>query len=229
MATKNPYQLLDSGASTSGQVLVSQGAGQPPTFRTFDVADVVNAASTLGKLNQFQVTSSAELAGVMSDETGSGKLVFGTAPTLAQPIIQGIVDTSDAAAGVVGQYASNSVAPGAAVALVTNTATNIVSLSLTAGDWDVWGTAWTAPGGTTNQALTIVGLNTTSSTLPTPPAGGAMVQLPFSASAGQAIGVSVGTLRVRVAIATNVFLVLLSQFSISTNSAYGFIGARRRR
>ena len=34
-----------------------------------------------GKLSQFASTTSAELAGVISDETGTGSLVFSTAPT----------------------------------------------------------------------------------------------------------------------------------------------------
>ena len=41
-----------------------------------------NIAVTTGKLSQFAPTTSAELAGVISDETGSGLLVFGTAPTI---------------------------------------------------------------------------------------------------------------------------------------------------
>lgn len=45
---------------------------------------ISNVALTTGKLSQFAATTSAELLGVISDETGSGSLVFGTAPTLAQ-------------------------------------------------------------------------------------------------------------------------------------------------
>ncbi|RQV56087.1 glycosyl hydrolase family 28-related protein [Burkholderia cenocepacia] len=40
-------------------------------------------ALTSSGLNQFASTTSAQLAGIVSDETGSGSLVFGTAPTLA--------------------------------------------------------------------------------------------------------------------------------------------------
>jgi hypothetical protein len=40
-----------------------------------------------GTLAQFAATTSAELAGVISDETGSGSLVFGTSPTLTTPTI----------------------------------------------------------------------------------------------------------------------------------------------
>jgi hypothetical protein len=51
-----------------------------------------NLARTTDKLSSFAATTSAELAGVVSDETGSGSLVFGTAPTLNSPVLQGNVD-----------------------------------------------------------------------------------------------------------------------------------------
>lgn len=44
-------------------------------------------ATTGGTLAQFAATTSAQLAGVISDETGSGALVFATSPTLATPTI----------------------------------------------------------------------------------------------------------------------------------------------
>jgi len=40
------------------------------------------------KLSDFAATSSSELAGVISDETGSGALVFGTSPVLTTPILK---------------------------------------------------------------------------------------------------------------------------------------------
>jgi hypothetical protein len=50
---------------------------------------VTGLAVTSGKLSQFAATSSAELLGVISDETGSGALVFGTSPTLTTPTLSG--------------------------------------------------------------------------------------------------------------------------------------------
>ena len=44
-------------------------------------------AQTADPLSQFASTTSAQLAGVMSDETGSGALVFATTPTLVTPIL----------------------------------------------------------------------------------------------------------------------------------------------
>ena len=61
-------------------------------------------ALTANPLSQFAATTSAQLAGVMSDETGSGALVFGTSPNITTPtgIVKGDVglgnvdNTSDA-------------------------------------------------------------------------------------------------------------------------------------
>lgn len=42
-------------------------------------------------LSQFAATTSAQLAGVISDETGTGVLVLATSPTLTTPVMSGIV------------------------------------------------------------------------------------------------------------------------------------------
>lgn len=60
-----------------------------------DAGTVRTYAQTSGKLSQFAATTSAELAGVISDETGSGALVFGTSPTFTTSI-----STPTAAIGV---------------------------------------------------------------------------------------------------------------------------------
>jgi len=44
---------------------------------------VSGLATTSGNLSQFAATTSAQLAGVISDETGSGSLVFATSPALS--------------------------------------------------------------------------------------------------------------------------------------------------
>ena len=53
---------------------------------------------TTDKLSALAATTSAELAGVISDETGSGALVFGTAPTLDKPVVNQIDVTQGASA-----------------------------------------------------------------------------------------------------------------------------------
>lgn len=69
-------------AGTSGQVLQSDGT---------DIAWATIAgggdALVANPLSQFAATTSAQLAGVMSDETGSGALVFANSPTLVTPAL----------------------------------------------------------------------------------------------------------------------------------------------
>ncbi|WP_176016653.1 hypothetical protein [Burkholderia sp. BCC0398] len=54
-------------------------------------------ALTSGGLNQFATTTSAQLASIVSDETGSGSLVFGTNPTIAGATFTGGVSLGYAA------------------------------------------------------------------------------------------------------------------------------------
>lgn len=71
-----------------------------------------NLATTAGKLSQFAATTSAELAGVVSDETGSGSLVFGTSPSISTLAITttGTADKTAAINMASGVTATNSVA-----------------------------------------------------------------------------------------------------------------------
>lgn len=52
------------------------------TVKWYNGTSWLTAATTSLKLSSFAATSSSELAGIISDETGSGLLVFGTAPTI---------------------------------------------------------------------------------------------------------------------------------------------------
>jgi hypothetical protein len=88
------YQPLDTdltaiaslSTTSYGRDLLTQANAS--AVRTYIGAGTGNGdALTSGKLSQFATTTSSELAGVISDETGSGALVFGTNPTLSNPIV----------------------------------------------------------------------------------------------------------------------------------------------
>lgn len=89
-------QLVQTGGdiSASDQVTVTHLASPLPTAQggtavnssaTFPASGVV--ATTSNTLGDFAATTSAQLRGVVSDETGTGALVFGTGPTIATPSI----------------------------------------------------------------------------------------------------------------------------------------------
>ena len=54
---------------------------------TGNAATVTNGVYTTNNLSVLAATTSAQLAGVISDETGSGSLVFATSPTLVTPAL----------------------------------------------------------------------------------------------------------------------------------------------
>jgi hypothetical protein len=61
----------------------------PTADRTITFPDSTGTvALTSAKLSDFASTSSSELASVISDETGTGALVFGTSPVLTTPILK---------------------------------------------------------------------------------------------------------------------------------------------
>ena len=77
--------LTDTPAIPIYPVSIAQG-GTGSTTAAGARANLV-AAATSASLSQFAATTSAQLAGVISDETGSGALVFGTSPTLVTPLL----------------------------------------------------------------------------------------------------------------------------------------------
>jgi hypothetical protein len=83
-------------SSTTGTLTIANSktltASNTLTFTGTDSSSVAfgtggTVVYTSNKLSVFAATSSSELAGVISDETGSGALVFGTSPTLTTPTI----------------------------------------------------------------------------------------------------------------------------------------------
>lgn len=131
-------------------------------------------------------------------------------------------NTNDSAnPGNVGEYVSNQVLPGAAIGLTTGTAKDITSITLTPGDWDVWGNVGLNAAVTSASAW----VGSASVTDPGAPNSGAYLILP--SQAGPTL-YPIGNKRRSISAATTVYLSVNAAFSGSV-SGYGFIGARRVR
>lgn len=213
-------------------------------------------ALTSGNLSQFAATTSAQLIGVLSDETGSGSAVFGTSPSLTTPTIAGaalsgtlsgtptfsgaVTFTSSItpaqAAGIIGTTTNNNAAAGSFGEYVTNTGTtvpltsgvsvNITSITLTAGDWDVEGTLQTNPAGGTTTSLVILGTSTGSAAF----AGlGTVTQLGSAIPAGVSAIAPTPVFRYSLPSTQTIFLVASVNFASSTMTGSGVIRARRVR
>lgn len=71
---------------TSGLPIVGNGMSTPATFQQVPISTGVGGLAT-GISTFLGTASSAALAAAMTDETGSGALVFGTSPTLVSPAL----------------------------------------------------------------------------------------------------------------------------------------------
>jgi hypothetical protein len=79
----------------SGKVLKIAGTQVlSATEYTGNAATVTNGVYTTSKISALAATSSSELAGVISDETGTGALVFANTPTLVTPVLGAATATS---------------------------------------------------------------------------------------------------------------------------------------
>lgn len=139
-------------------------------------------------------------------------------------------NTTATITGHMGQYLSATLAEASALALTTNTALNVTSLSLTAGDWDVWGSVWFSGNAATTVAWAAGSVGTTSATLSSDL--GALTRIfmnsevPFATTF---FNVNAGPTRIHLSATTTTYLVARAVFAVNTMSAYGTIQARRCR
>lgn len=74
------------GATSGSTVVQPSGVASGVLTLPAVTATLASLANTLG---DFAATTSAQLRGTLSDETGTGVAVFGTAPTISAPVING--------------------------------------------------------------------------------------------------------------------------------------------
>ena len=145
------------------------------------------------------------------------------------PVV-GTATNDSAGAGFVGELLTASLAVGSATSLVSATAKDVITVSLTAGDWDVTGVVDFVPGATTNATLLLYGANSATNTLGADDTYASKVFL----TAGQVTTAGhyrnvIPTQRVSLSATTTWRLIAQATFSVSTMTAYGTIRARRVR
>ena len=152
-----------SNLNTFGDV-VSSNIGVLSALTTTAKSNIVFAVNEIkdGNLSQFASTTSAELASIISDETGSGALVFANSPTLVTPLLGtptsgNLINATDLPI-VAGTTGTLSIARGG----TGTTSTTFANLTT-----NVTGTLPIANGGTGSTSTTFVNLATNvTGTLP---------------------------------------------------------------
>ena len=196
--------------ATQASSAVAITGGSVTGITDLAVADGGTGASTAAAA---RTNLSAASSGVNSDIT---QLTGLTAPSP----LQGVTDASSASSGKVGEYVSATT--GTAVSLTTNTVSSLISVSLTAGDWDVSGVVLLTPSGTVTNNWAAVG--TVSGTIDSFPARYQSL-VSFSTSSQYAVP----SVRINISATTMVYLQAAAVFASGTCTGQGFIRARRIR
>ena len=225
-------------------LIQTQFAGKEPTLTKGNLTETTSSVLTITGGTGAIIGSGVTIA-VTSAASGTPGVVTAGTQTLTgiktfetQLIGKGVASTGDAAAGYIGEVMVASRARSSATGLTSPTAKDVASLTLTAGDWDVWfiGAVLIASG-TPNATDLDVALSTTSATLPGTGVFGVQDSTgQLQMTAGNMFSTSsagdemlMGISRVPIGSSTTYYLVVRSIYGSGSVSAYGQIYARRRR
>lgn len=145
----------------------------------------------------------------------------------------GTTTNDNADTGSVGEIVSSNVAFSARSNIATATDSNVTSISLTAGDWDVSGIVGFFGTGTTSVTMVSGWISSTSATAPdvslrTAEAYDAAARILY-ASGTMGTNLCIRPTRMSLSGTTTIYLSARSVFSASTLACYGIINARRIR
>src|SRR5229473_1714729 len=219
--------LLTWGDGANNRRVVGDDTAQTLTNKTYDTA---------GTGNSFLINSLAATA-----NTGTGSVVRATSPTLITPVLgvatvttinsstvspghyTGEPSTGSASAGEIGEYVQSDIASGSAVSISSSATTNLTSISLTAGDWDVSGMLSLFPAATTSITVALAGLTSTTASLDQTLSrtGGSIFSAVVPGNNSNSCHIPIGPCRFSLSSTTTIFLVGFTTFSVSTMTMFG--------
>ena len=130
----------------------------------------------------------------------------------------------------VGYYVSANVLAGSAISLTNGAGADVCYIDLFPGDWEISGSVFFTADSTTLTTYAIGGISQTSGTFET--AGTNNNNAGLSVIGGTAIQAlspnqCIASYRALLTSTTRIYLIAQSGFTVSTMTAYGYIGARR--
>jgi hypothetical protein len=149
---------------------------------------------------------------------------------LAHSMLLGVTDGSEAQPGQIGERLYTTILTANATPLTTNSVTDVLSLTLPPGDWDVLGYLATS-GTSADISEVMVWLNSQSTTLPPPDlsADFAVMMLNIVNGMSTRTQLQTGPVRMLTGSATPIYLSCRLLWHSGTVSAAGSIRARRMR
>lgn len=156
----------------------------------------------------------------------SQKLIRMAAMQVLSGNLPGNTSGAAPAAGVVGEKLETLVAAGAPVALSTNTAANVATLSLTPGVWDVSGNVSFAGAGGLTQTAASACIGSGSATMVVD--GSEVPSGVLTVATNETDGITIPPKRFLITATANVYLVAKATFAAGSIGTYGKITAIRR-
>lgn len=209
---------------------LENGGTNGPVEYHLDIAGAVTRDKELENLSYNDLADLPTLGTAAAAATGDFATAAqgATADSALQPGYSGTTTNDDPPVGSPGQLISQTLAVGSAISLTTNTAISIISISLTAGDWDVTGVVDFHPGALTTGSYFQGGISATNNALGTQDQY-ASAPMALVAGLGVDVGLNIPVSRLSLASTTTIYLTCKAGFSTSTLTAYGTIRARRIR
>jgi hypothetical protein len=179
-------------------------------------ASAANTMAALAPANNAVLSSGGTGVPAMSTTLPS-------ALTIPLPLISGVINASNAAAGNVGEVISSVIASASAISPSNATPTNLTSISLTAGDWDVYANVSATFSG--SGSFLVVWISTTSATLP----DRSLYSEVVPSALAEASAIPAPYQRINVSSTTTTYVSFEVGFSTGAASVCGGIYARRAR
>jgi hypothetical protein len=227
--------LLITCISTSGTTAASWsieyvGASSGGTVSNGTINDLAYYAATGTTVSPLATANS----GYLVTSAGGVPSISSTGPAITLPSVtfnstSGIIGTTtndSAAAGSVGEYVTSGASFVTGNMTTSNTPQNLTSISLTAGDWDVWSSAVLVLNIATTTAWT-GGISTTSATAPSGGLTSAWYWI-FAGVNGASYDGKCYT-RLSLSTTTTVYLVGTSTWTTTAPTFYCQLNARRAR
>lgn len=212
--------------------LIQDGTGgRVPTFANVTWAAVTPPAiaQAIGAITYLSFAGNGGVwTGFAALQAGDNLTITNLTSTGIQTFT-GVTNASTASAGKVGEVISSTIAIASATSLTTATAKSITSISLTAGDWEVWGNIGFIAAAGTLATILEGSISTLNNTQATSPNGGAYFRNALAYTVAETQICPIGRTIINISATATYYLVGTATFSVSTLTAYGAIFARRIR
>jgi hypothetical protein len=234
MTTQNGVNTSLSGQTGTGSFVGSN----TPLITTPSIASLINDTNGNALIGFSAIASAVNYVQLQGNTTGNPPAMsaVGSDTNVTFQLngkgtggvtVQGTGTNNNAASGYIGEFISSVITSGSPTTMSSNAATNVTSISLTAGDWDVWGNVSFVTLGTTPTGIN----GWVSSTSATVPDQSLRNGMNFLAAAGltNGSGITAPILRFSLASTTTIYLSGFLSNTSGTGTACGGIYARRSR